>query len=101
MTDAEPRENMPAKIPTDDTVTAGIREASEDRRIAALMVEPKNRAQLIQRAEVTESLVAEVDRLRAAVARVEAVACSFRETALYSADYAAVNAIEAALRGVQ
>ena len=50
--------------PTDELLAAAEHEASEDRRLAALMVEPRNRAVLVRRAKRTEALAAEVVSLR-------------------------------------
>ena len=53
---------------SDELLAAAAHESSEDRRLAALMVEPRNRAVLERRAEVTERLAAEVEGLRAELA---------------------------------
>lgn len=49
-----------------DVVEDGRREAAEDRRIARLFRQRRNREATLRRAEVTEDLVAEVEALRAA-----------------------------------
>ena len=57
---------------SDELLAAAAHESSEDRRLAALMVEPRNRAVLERRAEVTERLAAEVEGLRAELAEAKA-----------------------------
>lgn len=47
-----------------DVVERGKFEVAEDRRIAGLMWGQHNREVMLQRAQVTEDLVAEVERLR-------------------------------------
>lgn len=54
-----------------DIVERARHEIAEDRRIANLLSTARGRATLLQRAAVTEELVAEVERLRRGCAKCE------------------------------
>src|SRR5271168_1423450 len=58
---------------SDDLIERGRYEVSEDRRIADLMKQPNNRDKLLQRAQVAEDLIAEVEKLRGVLVNNETV----------------------------
>lgn len=65
---SSPTAPVPPDVELAEIEAAGLHEAAEDRRIAALMREPKNRVALERRAAVTERLVSELRGARADLA---------------------------------
>ena len=60
--------NETVTSPQEDLLERARWEVSEDRRIASLMRQPRNRETLLRRASVTEELIAEVEKLRSGYA---------------------------------